>query len=326
VFSFREDGPVDKSRITPEVVRCLLRSQFPAWADLPVSAVELDGWDNTTFRLGTEMSVRLPSADVYVPQVDKEHRWLPVLAENLPLPIPQPLARGGPGCGYPRPWSIYRWLDGQPATEKGIADLVEFAVTLADFLSVMYSIDTRGGPPAGEHSFFRGGPLLTYDDETRSAIVELAGEIDAVATIALWEEAIATQWTGPPVWVHGDVGPSNLLVVDGRLAAVIDFGCAAIGDPACDTVIAWTFLYGQSRAAFRARLPVDEGTWARGRGWALWKALVTLAETRRRRDGETNHEGPRFGWRHDAKSVIEDLLTDQEAGLDHDVAGRVDQD
>jgi aminoglycoside phosphotransferase (APT) family kinase protein len=297
-----------KTRITPALVKCLLRSEFPHWADLPVSNVELDGWDNTTFRLGDAMSVRLPSAEAYVPQVNKEHRWLPVLAEHLPLAVPQPLARGKPGCGYPRPWSIYRWLEGQPATLEGIADLTEFAVRLAGFLGTLYSIDPTEGPPAGPHSFFRGGPLSTYDEETRFAIAELADEINAKAATAVWEKALAAEWKGPSVWVHGDVAPSNLLVVDGRLDAVIDFGCCAVGDPACDTVIAWTFLFGRSRAAFQAHLPVDELTWTRGRGWALWKALITQAEARRQNPHETDQAGLKFGWRHGARSVIADLL------------------
>ena len=301
---------MDKAEITPALVTCLLTSQFPQWANLPVSTVELDGWDNTTFRLGDAMSVRLPSADAYVAQVDKEHRWLPVLANHLQLAIPQPLARGVPGCVYPRPWSIYRWLEGRPASIERIADLTRFALALADFLAALYSIDPSGGPLAGRHSFFRGGPLSTYDTETRAAIGELAGELDAEAAIQVWEAALSAKWRGPPVWVHGDVAPSNLLVVDGRLSAVIDFGCSAVGDLACDTVIAWTFLFGPSREAFQARLPVDEGTWARGRGWALWKALITHAETRRRNPDEVALAGVRFGWRHSAWAIIDDLLAE----------------
>ncbi|MGH8945239.1 MAG: aminoglycoside phosphotransferase family protein [Acidimicrobiia bacterium] len=306
---------MDKPDITPGLVTCLLASQFPQLADLPVSAVELDGCDNTTFRLGDDMSVRLPSADAYVAQVDKEHRWLPILADHLPLAIPHPLARGVPGCGYPRPWSIYRWLEGQQTTIKRIADLTAFATALAEFLAALYSIDTTGGPPAGRHSFYRGGPLSTYDTETRAAIGELADEIDDEAATQVWEAALSATGSRRPVWVHGDVAPSNLLVVDGRLSAVIDFGCSAVGDPACDTVIAWTFLSGPSREAFRAHLPVDEATWARGRGWALWKALITYAEAQRRRPLEAHLAGLSFGWRHSARSVIDDLLTEYQRHL-----------
>ena len=302
---------MDKAAITPELVRCLLEIQFPQWAHLPVAPVELDGWDNTTYRLGDSMSVRLPSADPYVVQVDKEHRWLPILASELPLAIPQPLDRGAPGCGYPRPWSIYRWLEGRHATIDRIPDLTEFASALAQFLAALQSIDPTDGPPAGEHSFFRGGALSTYDTETRATIDELGNRIDAQAATGLWEAALSTTWASPPVWVHGDVAPANLLLVDGRLKAVIDFGCAAVGDPACDTVIAWTFLSGPSRKAFRAHLSLDEGTWARGRGWALWKALTTNLEACQWPDA-THHQGSRFGWRYSAQSIIEDLIDEHQ--------------
>lgn len=299
---------VDRARVDPAAVKCLLRAQFPHWADLPLAAVELGGWDNITFKLGEATSVRLPSADGYALQVEKEHRWLPFLAQNLPLTIPQPLGRGDPGCGFRWPWSIYRWLEGLPATVERVADLTEFAVTLAGFLRRLHSIDSTSGPLAGQHSAFRGGPLSTYDEEARMAMKELADEIDAKAATEVWEEALAAKWRGPPVWVHGDVTPSNLLVVDGRLSAVIDFGCCAVGDPACDTVITWTFLEGPSRTAFQAHLPLDEATWARGRGWALWKALLTHAEARRHRPSRVDSAELRFGWRMDARSLIADLL------------------
>ena len=268
---------VDKADITPELVSRLVAAQFPRWAGLPVRAVEPGGWDNVTFRLGPDLSARLPSADCYAEQVGKEHRWLPRLAGRLPLPIPEPVARGDPGCGYPWPWSVYRWLEGEPAAAGPVASLGQFAAELADFLAALYRIDPSGGPPPGAHNFFRGGPLAVYHAETMQAIAALRGEVDAGGVAEVWRAALAAPWPGPPVWVHGDVSPENLLAVRGRLSAVIDFGCSAVGDPACDTVIAWTFFSGESRRMFRARLPVDQATWARGRGWALWKALIVLA-------------------------------------------------
>jgi len=239
--------------------------------------VAFGGWDNRTFHLGADMSVRLPSAQGYVAQVDKEHRWLPRLAPHLPLPIPVPLARGVPGAGYPWPWSVYRWLDGEIATVARIADMRAFATALAQFLTALQRCDPTGGPPPGPHNFYRGGPLTVYDAETRQAIAALEGRIDAAAATAVWEAALHATWHGPPVWVHGDVASGNLLVTEGRLSAVIDFGSSGVGDPACDLAIAWTFLSGAGREAFRAGVPVDSATWARGRGWALWKALITLA-------------------------------------------------
>ena len=273
-----DDPHPDRVRIDTDLVERLVARQFPRWAGLPIEPVELDGWDNTTFRLGEDMSVRLPSAAAYAPQVEKEHRWLPRLAPLLPLPIAVPLAKGAPGEGYPFPWSVYRWLDGEPATVGRIDDLAGFATTLADFLTALYRIDPTCGPPPGRHNFFRGGPLAVYDAETRQAIAALDGRIDAHAAGAAWEAALGATWHGPPVWFHGDVAAGNLLVSDGRLCAVIDFGISGVGDPACDLAIAWTLFRGESRDAFRAALRPDDATWARGRGWALWKALITLSD------------------------------------------------
>jgi aminoglycoside phosphotransferase (APT) family kinase protein len=264
--------------IDSALVSRLVAAQFPRWADLPIEPVQFDGWDNRTFHLGEEMSVRLPSAQGYAAQVKKEHRWLPRLAALLPLPIPVPLAMGVPGEGYPWHWSVYRWLDGETATMERIADPRQFAAALAEFLTALQSIDPTGGPPPGPHCFYRGGPLSVYDAETRQALATLGGRIDTDAASDVWEAALNATWHSPPVWVHGDVAAGNLLVKGGRLNAVIDFGCSAVGDPACDLTIAWTLLSGESREAFRAGVTADGAAWARGRGWALWKGLITLAE------------------------------------------------
>lgn len=266
--------------INVALVAQLVAEQFPRWANLPIRSVELSGWDNRTFRLGDNMSVRLPSAEGYAAQVEKEQRWLPRLAPLLPLPIPVPLAMGAPARGYAWHWSIYRWLEGENATAERIADLPQFATTLAHFLTALHQIDPTSGPPPGSHNFFRGGPLTVYDAETRQAIVALGDTIDSDAVTAVWEAALSARWLGPPVWVHGDVSAGNLLIEAGRLSAVIDFGCMGVGDPACDVTIAWTLFAGASRAAFGTALPVDAATWARGRGWALWKGLITLVEHR----------------------------------------------
>jgi len=272
------DMPVTKVDINASLVRQLVTAQFPQWAHLPIKPVEFGGWDNRTFHLGDDMTVRLPSAEAYTAQVEKEHRWLPRLAPFLPLPIPVPLAMGIPADGYPWHWSIYRWLEGENATIERIADLHQFATTLAQFLVALQRIDPAGGPPPGRHNFYRGGPLPIYDTETRQAIATLAGTIDSDAVTAVWEAALKSTWPGSPVWLHGDVSAGNLLVTRGRLSAVIDFGCSGVGDPACDVTIAWTLFSGESREAFRTALPVDSATWSQGRGWALWKALITLAE------------------------------------------------
>ena len=270
--------PSAKVEINLSLVRQLVAAQFPQWANLPIRPVELDGWDNRTFRLGQDMSVRLPSAKWYTEQVAKEHRWLPILAPLLPLPIPVPLALGSPAGGYPWNWSIYRWLEGEPAASAPVADLSQFATGLAQFLVALQHIDPLGGPPPGQHNFFRGGSLQVYDTETRDSISALKGEIDTGAAAEVWGAALQAKWGGSPVWVHGDVAAGNLLVKNGRLCAVIDFGCSCVGDPACDLTIAWTLFSGESRDAFRAALGLDEATWARSRGWALWKGLITLVE------------------------------------------------
>jgi aminoglycoside phosphotransferase (APT) family kinase protein len=300
---------MDKADITGAVAARLVATQFPQWADLEVVPVALDGWDNTTFRLGDELSVRLPSADAYVAQVEKEHRWLPVLARQLPRSIPEPVALGAPDGEFPRPWSIYRWIEGDHATVDRIANLTAFATDLAAFLTALYAIDASGGPPPGTHNFFRGGPVDTYDAQARRSIQLLADAIDPKVATAVWDAALASTWDRSPVWVHGDVGASNLLVAEGDLSAVIDFGCAAVGDPACDLVMAWTFFAGESREAFRSGLALDDATWARGRGWALWKALITLAHDQAG-GPDADAAARRFGWRTGAREAIDVILAD----------------
>jgi aminoglycoside phosphotransferase (APT) family kinase protein len=273
-------GPLPQ-RITvdAEQVRRLISGQFPQWADLPVEPVANGGWDNSTFHLGSERLVRLPTAAEYALAVDKEHRWLPALAARLPLPIPTPLAKGEPDAGYPYPWSIYRWLDGEPASVEGIADPVRFALDLAEFLAALQSVDTADGPQPGLHNWFRGGTLRTYDKEVERALAELDGQVDAELVREIWARALDARWNGADRWFHGDIAPGNLLLADGRLAGVIDFGTCGVGDPACDLAIAWTLLTADGREAFRKRLSVDDATWARGRGWALWKTLATCSYT-----------------------------------------------
>jgi len=235
--------------------------------------------------------------------VYKEHRWLPVLAAQLPLPIPEPLAKGVPGNGFPRPWSVYRWIDGDPATAEGVADMPGFAADLADFLVALYQIDPAGGPGPGTHNFFRGGPVAVYDGETQDALAALQGQIDTALAAEVWQAALRAGRQEPPVWFHGDAQPGNLLLSDGKLSAVIDFGTSGVGDPACDTTIAWTFLSGESSRIFKQRLPFDEATWVRGRGWAIWKAMIVLVEALKDDPQDAAY----------TKGVIEAILADHTA-------------
>lgn len=255
----------------------LIGSQFPQWAGLPLSPIPAGGWDNRTFRLGDSMLVRLPSAREYAGQVEKEHRWLPRLAPHLPFAIPEPLALGEPGFGYPFNWSVYRWIEGESAASADIADSEGFASDVARFLSALQAIDAEQGPRPGAHNFFRGGDLASYDGEARAALARLSASIDVRVATRIWDGALASRWPCDPVWVHGDMSAGNLLVRDGQLAAVIDFGQLAVGDPACDLAMAWTFFGAAGRKTFRERLPLDEDTWRRGRGWALWKAAIVAA-------------------------------------------------
>jgi len=289
-----------KVHIDVSLVRRLIAAQFPQWKDLPVQSVAEGGWDNRTFHLGKHMLVRMPSAEEYAMKVEKEQKWLPRLAPFLPLPIPTPLAMGEAGEGYPWRWSIYRWIEGDTASIERIADLFQFAIALAEFLNAMQRIDATGGPMAGPHNFYRGGALSTYDDETRQAILILGDKINTELVTTIWDTALASTWTASPVWVHGDISTGNLLVKEGKLSAVIDFGGLGIGDPACDLVIAWTFFKGESREAFHAALPLDNATWARGRGWALWKALIVWA----RLPGTNSLEIE------NAKRILEEVLSD----------------
>jgi len=266
--------------IDADLLHRLLQAQFPAWADLPITPVVRGGWDNRTFRLGEALSVRLPSAARYALQVEKEHAWLPRLAPALPLPIPAPVRLGAPGEGFPWPWSVRRWLPGVPASDVSV-DLPSLADDLGGFLAALQRAAAAGGPLtgplAGPHSFWRGGPLATYDAETLAAVAALGPAIDGAAALAVWREALSTTWTRPPAWVHGDIAPGNLLMEAGRLAAVIDFGCCAVGDPACDLAIAWTLFDAATRPRFRAAVGLDAAAWSRARGWALWKALIVAA-------------------------------------------------
>jgi aminoglycoside phosphotransferase (APT) family kinase protein len=298
---------MDKAAITPELVSRLVAAQFPQWAHEPVTPVALDGWDNTTFRLGDSMSVRLPSHEAYAPQVDKEHAWLPRLAPHLPLPIPEPLAKGQPSEDFPRPWSVYRWRAGSPVTADTVSDLLTLAADLAGFLTALYRCDVTDAPLAGDHSFNRGRRVSVWDEQVQGALERLGDVIDVNAARRVWETALGAQGTEPRTWVHGDITGSNLLHVDRRLSAVIDFGCSAVGDPACDTTIAWTLLCGDSRQRFMRELDLDAATWARGRGWALWKALMHLLQDQAH-PGAGAAASVRMGWRWSAERVIGEVV------------------
>jgi aminoglycoside phosphotransferase (APT) family kinase protein len=252
------------------LVRGLLRDQFPQWAGLPVVAAGAESTVNDMFRLGPDLVVRLPRHEGAAEDIRTERHWLPMLAPDLPVPIPAPVANGEPGPGFPLPWGIYRWLDGaNPAVVDGDEAL---AKDLATFTTALQGIDTAGGPPS-----YRSETLASRDASTREAIAALASELDADAALRVWEGALlAADPSGPPVWIHADLQPGNVLVADGRLTAVIDFGCLGLGDRAVDLIAAWYLLAPAAREVFREATGADGAAWERGRGWALSIALNEL--------------------------------------------------
>jgi aminoglycoside phosphotransferase (APT) family kinase protein len=256
------------------LVRRLLAAQFPWWAELRIEALPVGGTDNAIYRLGEELSVRLPRRRKWTSgSLDDEFEWLPRLAPLLPLSVPTPVARGRPGEGYPHEWSVYDWLDGEDATSAPI-DRRRAAVDLAELLAALRRIDPAGGPPPTG----RGGPLGPRDEVMRAGIAALADSIDADAVTEAWEDALAAPvWDGPPVWIHGDLDARNLLVREGRITGLLDWSCLCAGDPACDVKVAWAVLDAETRPIFRELLQVDDATWARARGWALSQAIGALA-------------------------------------------------
>lgn len=256
------------------LVRRLLAAQFPQWSERTIEPVVSYGTDHDIYRLGADLAARLPRIGWATDQAAKEAKWLPRLAPHLPLALPVPLAMGHPADGYPFDWSVCTWLPGENANGT-ITDLDLAAADLAAFVVALRQIDTTGAhrrPPHG-----RGAPLAENDDQVRRSIAQLGDRIDADAALRAWQESLdAPAWDGPEVWVHGDLLPGNLLVVDGRLSGVIDFGGLNVGDPACDLQPAWNVFSGDSRARFRAELEVDDASWLRGRGWALCQAVSAL--------------------------------------------------
>jgi aminoglycoside phosphotransferase (APT) family kinase protein len=265
----------DELDIDSTLVERLLSAQLPEWAALAIEPVASTGTVNAIYRLGEDMAVRLPRVERWAGDLDKERQWLPKLAPHLPLAVPQPLATGLPGEGYPWRWAVYRWLEGETWAAERIADPREAAAVLARFVSALQRIDPGGSPDGGPGG--RGRPLAERDPEVRAAIAASRGLVDSAAVTAAWEAALgAPVWDGPQVLVHGDLLPGNVLVARGRPSAVIDWGSLSAGDPACELMAGWTLFSGESREVLREALSVDDATWSRARGWALSVALTAL--------------------------------------------------
>lgn len=271
----------DKSIMpTLDLAHNLIAEQFPEYADLPITDVEKQGHDNRTYRLGEHMLIRMPTAADYALKVPKEQELLPQLAKRLSASIPAPIKMGKPSADYPYPFSIYKWLSGKSINLLTLIaqEKEQLAFDLAKFLKELQSITDVEGPEPGQHNWWRGDHVSVYDKGAREQITELAEVIDVTRALALWERACETKWNKQPVWIHGDFAIGNILMDGEKLSAVIDFGGAAVGDPACDLVIAWTYLSGKAREIFISEMDMDSDTWLRARAWAVWKATFELCQ------------------------------------------------
>ena len=259
----------DEVEIDDHLVHRLVSSQFPEWGALALRRMPSSGTDNAIYRLGDKMGVRLPRIHWAVSQIEQERRWLGRLAPHLPVPVPVPLAEGEPGLGYPYPWLVYPWIPGEDLSSVPRDNLRHLTPAIAEFVGALQEIDTTDGPAPGA----RGGPLAPHDAGIRDAIGRLAGVVSVERAVSVWDAALdADGWDRPPVWVHGDLLPGNILVHDGNLSGIIDWSAVGVGDPACDAMLAWS-LPPAPRADFRARLHLDDATWARARGWVIQQTV-----------------------------------------------------
>ncbi|QHT55937.1 aminoglycoside phosphotransferase family protein [Cellulomonas sp. H30R-01] len=267
--------PVIETDVDETLVRSLLRTQHPDLADLPLTPAGT-GWDNVLWRLGDDLALRFPVRSVSAPLVTHEQRWLPVLAPRLPVRTPVPVRVGVPGDGYPWAWSVVPWFHAQPAWSTPVADRTAWAADLADVFVALH----RPAPPDAPGNPFRGGPLSPDTTALRDRLDRIALPEAGRVLERRAELAAAPAWDGPALWLHGDPHPANLLVRDGRLHALIDFGDVTSGDPASDLATAWLTFDADGRRAFRERVDAacgwDDATWRRAQAWALHLAVVLL--------------------------------------------------
>lgn len=271
--------PLAEVHIDEALVRALLQEQHPDLAHLPLTQIG-EGWDNAVFRLGDELAVRLPRRAASAPMVEHELRWLPEIAPRLPLPVPTPIRAGRPGSGYPWSWSVVSWFPGTNAAVGELRAPRAVAVALGSFLRALH----QPAPADAPLSPFRSIPLDARTARLHEHLDQLHDVVNRERVLALWDRLVVTpRWPGPPIWIHGDLHPANLLLVDDQLSSVIDFGDITCGDPATDLSVMWMLLPAEHRetmftAAGRSRSnPADEQMWRRARGWALAIGVAVVA-------------------------------------------------
>lgn len=287
--------------ITLDLTKKLIATQFPEYEGLTVTEVEKQGHDNRTYRIGKELLIRMPIDHNYALKVPIENEILPELAKNLSIPIPKPIKMGAPTDYYPYHFSIYEWIEGTSLNHSSLnePEINKLAIDLALFLNDLRKTSITQKVKPGQHNWWRGAHPSVYDRDTHQQIDKLKTYIDHKQALSLWNKACKTKWDKAPVWIHGDYAPGNILIKNGKLNGVIDFGCTAQGDPACDLTIAWTYFSGKSRDAFIEIINLDENTWLRARAWALWKATFELC----------NNQNINSGYSLIQKQLIHDLLT-----------------
>ena len=285
--------------ISVELVKKLIKEQFPQFSHLEIKPVEFMGHDNRTFYLGNQMSIRLPSSGEYASQVEKEWKWLNYLADKLSMPIRKPLFLGKGNSEYPYSFLINQWIDGEELNDNNIDSKNDIAKDLGKFLKTLQSIDSSNGPLAGDHNFFRGGNLKVYETMVLDSTEFLKEVLPKKDIENLWDLAVKSTYEGKPLWIHGDIACGNILIKENRINGIIDFGQLGIGDPACDYVMAWTYFDKSSKDIFLEELQCDINMKNRAMGWALWKALITF--------DLANPNGKKSQW---AKKCIENIFKD----------------
>jgi aminoglycoside phosphotransferase (APT) family kinase protein len=288
--------------IDEDLVRAMLREQHPDLAELRLRPVD-GGWDNQMWRLGEDMAVRIPRTPRAPSLLEQERRLLPELAPRLPLPVPVPVGLGEPSTLFPATWLVTTWVAGEPADRTAIERGPHAAEALAGFLAALHEEAPEDAPVNPTRSV----PLKQIGENAERGIEFWSTDANAAALHRIWSDALAAgEWHRPPVWIHGDLHPANVLVAEGTLTGVIDFGELCAGDPAADLAAVWMLLpEGAAQACLDAYPNADEATVLRARGWALLRAFGLLEVGHA---GEQGRPGGKVTWKRAGELTIERLL------------------